>query len=559
MKGAGIRNQGTGAKGTQGTQRTKGTQEAPSVVTRQRVKDFRQNRYSPIRGMTPEKLSRQRDAFKAGYLREFALTMDAIEEFDDVIKCVAGKRKAAVARREYQVLTPKDLPRGLAREAAKHKEALEYFYRNLKVTNAIDEDEEGGFELLVRQMMDAVGKRYAVHEIIWDPRPEGLTAKLRFVPLWFFENREGRLKFLPQDYAQDGVELKERDWLVTVGPGIMMACATSWLYKMLPLRDWLIYSQNFGTPGVQGKTPAAKGSQEWNDMVEAVSEAISGMSCVTGMADIIEKLDFTAAGAQPFQPLVESEDRKIVALWRGNDLGTLSADAKGASVQADEGYLMEGDDASMISGTLQMKLDSWIIQYVFGEGVQPLAYTKIILAPVKDTAQDIAIDNHLISHGAPVGKKDSLERYGRALPDADEELMEAVAPAAKGTGGRGQEAGNPAMANEDGQQDDSELIQAALADGLGVRKKWLAPLDKVIREIIAALEDDSKSDEEILAMMERAANSMPALAGELDVRALADSFEKALGASVLEGVREAIDESATAEDAKSAEMGGTHV
>jgi hypothetical protein len=27
-------------------------------------------------------------------------------------------------------------------------------------------------------MMDAIGKKYAVHEIVWRPSPEGLTAEL---------------------------------------------------------------------------------------------------------------------------------------------------------------------------------------------------------------------------------------------------------------------------------------------------------------------------------------------------------------------------------------------
>jgi hypothetical protein len=34
--------------------------------------------------------------------------------------------------------------------------------------------EEGGDSLLIRQMMDAVGKFYAVHEIVWQPIPAGV-------------------------------------------------------------------------------------------------------------------------------------------------------------------------------------------------------------------------------------------------------------------------------------------------------------------------------------------------------------------------------------------------
>jgi hypothetical protein len=84
----------------------------------------------------------------------------------------------------------------------------------LVVTHAIDGNEVGGFKLLVRQMMDAIGKRFAVHEIVWKPSPEGLTAELRFVPLWFFENTTGKLRFLKQPYGLEGVELQEGAWMV---------------------------------------------------------------------------------------------------------------------------------------------------------------------------------------------------------------------------------------------------------------------------------------------------------------------------------------------------------
>src|SRR5581483_658121 len=48
-------------------------------------------------------------------------------------------------------------------EALRQKQALEYFYNHLTATTALEPDERGSMGLLVRQMMDAVGKRYAVH------------------------------------------------------------------------------------------------------------------------------------------------------------------------------------------------------------------------------------------------------------------------------------------------------------------------------------------------------------------------------------------------------------
>jgi phage gp29-like protein len=124
-------------------------------------------RFSPIRNLTPERLTQMLDAFEQGYLAEAALTWDTIEKRDDTIKSVAPKRKKAIARHGWEVIVSPNLPCDKQAEALKHKEALEYFYTNRTCSHALDGNERGGFKLMVRQMMDAIGKRYAVHEILW--------------------------------------------------------------------------------------------------------------------------------------------------------------------------------------------------------------------------------------------------------------------------------------------------------------------------------------------------------------------------------------------------------
>lgn len=41
------------------------------------------------------------------------------------------------------------------------------------------EEETGGFSLLVRQMVDAIGKRDSVHEIVWEPGEDGKSTLWR--------------------------------------------------------------------------------------------------------------------------------------------------------------------------------------------------------------------------------------------------------------------------------------------------------------------------------------------------------------------------------------------
>ena len=136
-------------------------------VTPQRVQWAVRNRFNPLRSLTPETLSRQLENFTVGYLREVALTWDAMERRDPMLKNVAMKRKKSVARNGWEILTVPNLSAEQEAEAASHKEALEFFYNNLSCTSVLEQNERGSLALLLRQMMDAVGKRYAVHEIVW--------------------------------------------------------------------------------------------------------------------------------------------------------------------------------------------------------------------------------------------------------------------------------------------------------------------------------------------------------------------------------------------------------
>jgi len=328
------------------------------------LKQRSHSRFDPIRNLTPERLSRQLDDFHAGHLREAALTWDAIERRDDVVQAVASKRKMSAARHGWEVNALDDSP-----EARTHAALLREFWRNIRVTNALDENERGGFALLARQMMDAVGKRYAVHEIVWDTSDAGRPrAQFRFVPLWFFENRTGRLRFLPSDHATDGEALAEGSWMVTTGAGIMEATSVAFVYKHLPLRDWLVYCERNGMPGVRGVTDALPGSAEWEAARQAVEAFGAEFRALMSAGTQIEPIDLGARGELPYPAIVERMDRGIAVLWRGADLGTISREGGvGASLQMDEPGLLADADAALIAETLNTQVNAYLIRHVFND------------------------------------------------------------------------------------------------------------------------------------------------------------------------------------------------
>ena len=332
--------------------------------------------FNPIRTLTPESLSRTLDDFHAGNLRNAALIWDAIERRDDLLQGVISRRKKAVSRLNWEITTVDD-----SAQAREEKAVLEFFYRNLSCQNAYDENERGGMSLLLKQMMDAVGKRYAIHEVILKPvnidNRRLLTADFRFVPLWFFENKSGRLRFMP-DYRRTSMPLEDGEWLVTTGDGLMESSSIAYLFKHLPLRDWLIYCERNGMPGVKGVTNARPGSEEWEMAKEAVQNFGAEFHALMSEGTDIQAIDISGRGELPYPKLVERMDRAMTALWLGSDLSTLShKNAVGSMSQRDERELLEEDDAAMLSGALNEQVNKHVIKLLLGSNTNVKAHISL--------------------------------------------------------------------------------------------------------------------------------------------------------------------------------------
>lgn len=375
-------------------------------------------RINPIRNLTPQTLTHTLDAFHQGNLGPAALLWDAIERRDDVLQGVISKRKKSVARLKWEILTLDNSPTAL-----KHKEALQYFYNNLTATHACDGNQSGGFSLLIKQMLDAVAKKYAVHEIIYQPSPNKLlTASFRFVPLWFFENSTGKLRFLKSQNSNQSLPLNPNQWLVTSGDGLMESCSIAYLFKHLPLKDWLIYCERNGMPGVKATTDARPGTPQWDAALEAVRDFGAEFHALMSHGTNIESIDLTARGPLPYPELIERMDRAMVALWRGSDLSTLSkSNAIGASIQETETSILEEDDAALISETLNSQIDRFVLKHLFNVD-HGKAYIRIQPSSTHKINQDLQLYRQLWEMGVPLPINHLQERFGIPLPQPNEPI-----------------------------------------------------------------------------------------------------------------------------------------
>ncbi len=504
-------------------------------VTPEMVRNFRRMRSARMR-LTPEVLQRQIEQFEAGSLREFALTADSLPRRDDRIAVAWPKRMKAVSRRGCTVQLVDGLEQAQQTRAEEHKAALQYCFDHCTATHALDLNQRGGFRLLARQMMESLGIKYAVHELVWQPlvvdgKPR-LTFTAHFVPLWFFENTTGRLRFLRNYWGMEGEEMAEGEWLVTVGESLMEPLAKAASFKQMSLIDWLAYSEKFGMPGLLGKTTAQKDSPAWTAMEEAVESFSQDWAAVCSTGDTIELVEASGGGANlPYPPLVERMDRAMVSICRGGDLSSMSqqGESSGSNRQGEETELLEEDDAEIISETLQ-QLSRTVIRELFDE--EPLAYATIVVPRTKNTTDTVAKISALVSNGVPVGANWARGELGVPAPAEGEELLTPASAAPSMASGFAGALATVNAAEQAGAAVDALFRQNALAGLNDAQRTAASPL----LERIAALKQTRTSAAYATALRELNADWPQLIKPVLADAGLAKVLEQVLGTGFASGV-----------------------
>ncbi len=504
-----------------------------SIVSVPRIENHMSRGFNPIRNLTPQRLAQALDMFEAGYLSAGALLMDKILRRDDMALANSQKRWKTVPRYDWEITQFAKTP-----EAERQKEAAEYFFGALETTSAVDSNERGNVKLLLRQMMTSIGFEYAAHEIVWKPTPAGLTAQFRFVPLWFFEHIGSDLRYLETEGAARGSEMADGEWMVTKGVALGVPTAIAYMFKHYPMHFWSIYCERYVIPGLHGKVDGAKGSDEWNAMVSALRSFSIDWALVTNKNAEVAPIDRSgSAGAAPFAELVERQDRAIATIWRGGDVASISAeDSIGAESQGEEKEMLEKDDAEILESTINTQILPWVIWYALGTRDVQVEF-RISVPARRDITASIATDTFLLDAGVPIAKADLAERYGRALPDADEMKPEdlatpierAAAPAMPlpnaSTG-----VADPLQARDE--RVESELI-AASTDALA--RAMDADLAPVRTRIAAALAIEN--DQAMLDELSRINADLPALLLEICQKPEAGkTLEESLTAALLNGI-----------------------
>lgn len=502
-------------------------------ISQQRVQQYLLARFNPIRGLSPRLLSTYLEQFDLGFIRQMSLVWHKIKERDDSIIAVTESREVKPADMSWEIIQTDESP-----EAVQHKQALEDFYNGLSVGHALDKNQRGGVQLLLKLMMQAVGDKFAPFEIVWRPEPDRLTAEIKYVPVWFFENRTGELRFLPYELALQGVPLEPGGWMVHIGKGLFAATAVCYIYKQMGLKTWVNYQEKFGIPFLHAKTNADYNSQEWEGLVTALQTFGSDGGLVTKTTTEIHEIIMGSQGAMPHEPFVDRMDRAIARIWRGGDLSSMSkgggASGKGGGVgalpQMENESALAKTDAEMLSESCNFYLDRWVIRYRFGEEVTPKAKFQLQPPQQIDTDRELKVDQFLLGAGVPLAISDLYERYGRNLPDDGDALAHAPAAPAFGGGGGGDDDSTPmgnVAANAPGLRRFTKTAAALQAQAL---TKALAPLRARLVEVAAMTDPAART-----AALQHLRQTLPSYVRKGISHELVKTIEESLGTAVVIG------------------------
>lgn len=443
-----------------------------------RIRDEARMRYNPLKNLTPQRITAAMDNFNCGYLSDAAKIYAAIRRRDAVVQACVQKRKRATSRLAWTIVEMGD------DEAAskEHAAFLEDFYNNIKVTSAEDANKRGSMSMLVENILSALENKYAVSEIIWDvSRAPSLSAEVRHVPLWFFENTQGYLRFKRSSFDNEGKDLEPNGWMVSVYDSpLMEATAVCYIVKRFAQADWAAYSSRFGMPTPVYAANAKPNTPEWESAEHTLANLVNGCGMVIAAGENFD-LKQPAGTGQPFKTLSDAMDRYIALIWRGSDLSTLSADnAAGASLQAEESEILEDADCALVEETLAHYLSLPALEWKFGRGVKPAAYLQLTRKNRKDKLNQISVYKGAAELGCNVAKRDLYEALELREPEPGEETVELSVPqAAAGTEAQGAPLsafGNSAEA--------SEADLSKMLDGLAAAKgKDIEPLRRRLAEL----------------------------------------------------------------------------
>lgn len=345
------------------------------------------------------------------------------------------------------------------------------------------------FPDLVADLLDGIGKGYAVAEILWQRSSSSWRPRYEWRdPRFFcFDRDSGRELRLRDVGAPDGVALPPYKFIVhtprlksgiALRGGLARLASAAYMCKSFAVKDWLAFAEVFGMPIRVGRYGSSATEQDIQKLISAVANIGTDAAAVLheSMKLELEAAPTGAGGAELFRGLAEWLDKQVSKAVLGQ---TMTTEDGSSYAQAGVHNEVRGDlvraDARQLSASLNRDLVRPFVDLNFGARA---AYPRI--AVYVEEAEDLkALAESLppfIDRGARVSMRAILDRFGLAEPKEGEEILGPV---------NAREA-QPAMQRARMRQEEArlledELVEEMLADWRPAMEPVLAPIEDAVR------------------------------------------------------------------------------
>lgn len=449
-------------------------------------------------GITPGRMARILRAAEQGDMTSYLEMAEELEEKDTHYLAVLGTRKRSVAQMEISVEA--------ASSSADDKDAAKLIEDWLMRDRLEDE---------IFDILDGIGKGFSVTEIIWEDGSNiWMPKELKWRdPRWFqFDRSNGTTLRLRDGASMDGVDLEPYKYIIhtpkaksglPVRGGVARPCAWMWLFKNYSIKDWVIFTEAYGTPVRLGKYPAGSSEEDRDTLLRAVANIGSDAAAIIPDSMIVEFVESQGktGTVDAFERLCKFCDEQMSKAVLGQ---TTTTDALGggglAGNQAHND--VRGDiaraDAKQLAATLNEQLIPAIISLNMGPRK---IYPRIRIGrpePV-DLAKIASVADQAVRMGIDVSRQGMREKLGLPKPENDDDkitLPETAAPAAPGFSGfanritaprRGPHHECPECVSAAAAKDRApDMIEKLAVD---MAEDWEEIMDPIVAEIDLAFQD----------------------------------------------------------------------
>lgn len=432
--------------------------------------------------LTPTRLAQILASAAEGDAHDYLTLAEEMEERDMHYASVLGTRKLALVGLEARVESATDDAADVARADA--------------VRELVDSAEFGE---LIAHLVDALGKGYAVSEILWD-RSQKLWVP-RFAPrdprFFTYDRDTGTvLRLLDTQDSAQGIPMAPYKFVVhqprirsglPIRGGLARLAAPAYMCKAWTWRDWMAFADIYGMPmriGTYG--PNAKPA-DINRLMLAVTNLGSDAAAVMSESTKItfEAAANVAGAGNFFDKLVTFWDKQISKGVLGQ---TMTADDGSSNSQAQVHQLVRLDiltaDARALSTTLAKQVVRAFVDLNFGPAERCPKITVVVPEPEDANALVDALAK-LVPLGLRVEQSVIRDKLGIPDPADDAEILVAPAaaspsvPPAKPATNRAANAAKRAANNEETTA--ADLIAERMAiEAAGAHSDWLRRIQDIV-------------------------------------------------------------------------------